>query len=207
MSSSELHFKKVLLQSLYPREEPLEFRTCLRDLENIRGVDLGFKKLSYRQYLFYTLPWIFDELFQFCLPDKYISELRVFTPASLGNTVGLSRLIKRNIVDNIASSTTSLSRVMSSNQIVELHLSRCDGLDSLSSCSFLSNIRSIQITLNYERFHSARADWTNLRVVSTLPFLNSLRLLLYGMHIPPNDTSCQIIAETASMVADFCLCF
>ena len=27
------------------------------------------------------------------------------------------------------------------------------------------------------------------------------------MNIPPNDTSCQIIAETASMVSDFRFCF
>ncbi|CAF4240729.1 unnamed protein product, partial [Rotaria sordida] len=35
----------------------------------------------------------------------------------------------------------------------------------------------------------------------------SLRILLYGMNIPPNDTSCQIIAETASKISDFCFCF
>ncbi|CAF3185931.1 unnamed protein product [Rotaria sp. Silwood2] len=37
--------------------------------------------------------------------------------------------------------------------------------------------------------------------------LKSLRVLLRGMRIPPDDKSCQIIAETASMVSDICFCF
>jgi hypothetical protein len=74
--------------------------------------------------------------------------------------------------------------------------------------SFLSkNIRSIQITLHHQCLRFATGDWTALSKLSSLPLLNSIRVLLYGMHIPPNDTSCQIIAEAASTVSDFSLCF
>ncbi|CAF3172632.1 unnamed protein product [Rotaria sp. Silwood2] len=84
------------------------------------------KKLKYRLHLFYTLPWIFEEFFQLCISDKYISELEVFTSASLFDKVGRSHLLKMNIADNIPSLTTLLPHVMSSNHVVELHLSQCD---------------------------------------------------------------------------------
>jgi hypothetical protein len=114
---------------------------------------------------------------------------------------------------------------MSLNRIVELHLLGCDrqipvnlpthvsritltdSPDSLNSCSRLTNIRSIQITLHYQSLRFATNDWTVLRTLSTLPLLISLRVLLYDMRIPPDDISCQIIAETASMISDFCFCF
>ncbi|CAF1345840.1 unnamed protein product [Rotaria sordida] len=177
-----------------------------------------------RQHLFYTLPWIFYEFFQLCLPDRYISELQVFTSASPVNTVGPSRLRKLNISNNFPSLSISFPHIISSNQVVELHLSRCDrqisvnlptfdyliitdSLDSLNSWFFSINIRSIQITLNHEHLHLARNDWNDLPTLSTLPFLKSLRILLYGINIPPNDTICQIIAETASTISDFCFCF
>lgn len=112
---------------------------------------------------------------------------------------------------------------MSANQIVELHLFNCDrqislnfpvlsrltltnSFDSLNSCSLFTNIRSIQINLIQCRDFPS-IDWTTLRTLSTLPLLTSLRFVLYDMHIPPDDTSCQIIAETAPMVSDFCFCF
>ncbi|CAF4055709.1 unnamed protein product [Rotaria sordida] len=177
-----------------------------------------------RQHLFYTLPWIFDEFFQLCLPDRYISQLQVFTSPSPVNTVAPSRLRKLNISNNFPSLAISFPHIISSNQMAELHLSRCDrqtsvnlptfdyliitdSLDSLNSCFFSRNIRSIQITLNHEHLHLARNDWNDLPTLSTLPFLKSLRILLYGINIPPNDTICQIIAETASTISDFCFCF
>ncbi|CAF3322938.1 unnamed protein product [Rotaria socialis] len=177
-----------------------------------------------RQHLFYTLPWIFDEFFQLCVPDRYISELQVFTSPSQVNTVDRSHLRKLNISNNLPSLATSLPRIMFLNQVVELHLSRCDrqvsvnlptcdhlvitdSLDTLNSCLFSRNIRSIQITLNQEYLHLTRNDWSELSTLSTLPLLTSLRILLYGMNIPPNATSCQNIAETASTISDFCFCF
>ncbi|CAF1006048.1 unnamed protein product [Rotaria sordida] len=186
--------------------------------------EIYFKKPKYRLHLFYTLPWIFEEFFQLCIPDKYISELEVFTSASPFNKVGRSHLLKLNIADNIPSLTTLLPHIMSSNHVVELHLSQCDeqissnltifdhliltdSFDSLNNWSYSRYIRSIQITLNYEHLHLARNDWADLRTLSTIPFLNSLRILLYGMVIPPDDISCQILAETASMVSDFCFSF
>ncbi|UJR13321.1 hypothetical protein I4U23_000339 [Adineta vaga] len=113
---------------------------------------------------------------------------------------------------------------MSSNNIVELHLFRCnretsidlpnvshlnliDSLDSLHCNLFSLNIRSVQIILHYECLCFAPVDWTTLRALSTLPLLKSFRILLYDMRIPPDDTSCQIIAETASMLSNFSFFF
>ncbi|CAF3366082.1 unnamed protein product [Rotaria sp. Silwood2] len=186
--------------------------------------EIYLEKSRNRQHLFYTLPWIFDEFFQLCVPDRYISELQVFTSASSVNTIGPSHLRKLDISNNFPSLATSFPHIMFSKQVIELHLSRCDrqisvnlptidhliitdSLDSLNSCFLSRNIRSIQITLNHEHLHLARNDWSDLPTLSTLPFLKSLRILLYGMNNPPNDTSCQIIAETASTISDFCFCF
>jgi hypothetical protein len=113
---------------------------------------------------------------------------------------------------------------MFSNQIVELHLIGCnrqislnfpslsrliliDSLDSLNSCTLLTNIQSIQIILHRQYLCFGNDDWTILRILSTLPRLNSLRVVLYDMRVPPDDTSCQIIAETAPIVSDFAFCF
>ena len=126
--------------------------------------------------------------------------------------------------NNLASSTTLFSQIMSSNKIVELHLYRCnrevsmdlpnvshliliDSLYSLNCYSLSLNIRSIQIILHYQCLASTTVDWTILCALSTLPLLKSLRILLYNMRIPPDDTSCQIIAETAPLLSDFSFCF
>ncbi|CAF1375226.1 unnamed protein product [Rotaria sordida] len=126
--------------------------------------------------------------------------------------------------DNISSFAAFLSHVISSNRIVELHLFRCDrqislnlpmvthltlidSLDALNARSLSTNIRSIQIILHHECLDFASGNWTALRVLSTLPLLNSLRVLLYNMLNPPDDTSCKVIAETAMTVADFGFCF
>jgi hypothetical protein len=77
----------------------------------------------------------------------------------------------------------------------------------LNSKSLPLNIRSIQIVVHHECLHFATADWTALRKLSSLPLLKSLRILLYGMHNPPDDTSCQIIAEIAPVLSDFSICF
>jgi hypothetical protein len=126
--------------------------------------------------------------------------------------------------DNLPSFVAFLLYIMSSNQIVELHLLGCDkqisvdfpfisrliltdSLDSLNNCTHLINIQSIQIILHYECLHFGNDDWTVLRTLSTFPRLKSLRLLLYDMHITPDSTSCQIIAEIAPIVSDFGFCF
>ena len=164
------------------------------------------------------MPWIFNEFFQLCDPDRCINELQVFS------SIGSSRLIKVTMSDNISVSTNILSHVMSSDQIVELDLFRCDrqvsfdfplvthlilidSLDSLNSRSLSTNIRSIQLILHHECLTFTSGDWTALRTLSNLPLLNSLRVLLYNMLNPPDDTSCEVIAETALMVSDFGFCF
>jgi hypothetical protein len=125
---------------------------------------------------------------------------------------------------NLLSSATFFSQVVSSNKIVELNLYRCNGqisidlpnvshlnlvdsLDSLNSSSLSLNIRSIQIILHHESLPFATGDWTALHTLSTLPLLKSLRIVLYGMHTPPDNTSCQIIAMIAPMLTDFSFCF
>lgn len=168
---------------------------------------------------------MFHEFVQLCVPDRCISNLRVLGSSSQANYNSSSRLIKLNISDSLPSFIAFLPHVMSSNRIVDLHLSGCDrqipvnlptyvshltltdSLDSLNSCSRLINIRSIQITLNHEYSRFTSDDWTSFHILSTLPLLKSLRVLLYDMHVPPDDIRCQIIAETASMVSDFCFCF
>ena len=135
-----------------------------------------------------------------------------------------SRLIKLTMSDNLPSPASIFSHVMHPNQIVELHLFRCDrklavnlpnlkhlvlthSLDSLNSSSLSRNIRSIQITLYHQCLHFANLDWTVLTKLSSLPLLNSLRVLLYDMHIPPNEQTRHILANTTSMVSDFSFCF
>ncbi len=170
------------------------------------------------------MPWIFKEFVEICVPDRCISNLQVFTSSFSANINSSSRLVKLNMSDNLPSFIAFLPYIMSSNQIVELHLLGCnrnvslnlpfvsrliltDSLDSLSNCTYLTNIQSIQITLHYRCLRFGNDDWTVLRTLSTLPRLKSLRILLYNMRVPPNDRSCQIIAETAPIVTDFGFCF
>ncbi|CAF4498120.1 unnamed protein product [Rotaria sp. Silwood2] len=186
--------------------------------------EIYLNKPRNRQHIFYTLPWAFNEFFPLCVPDGYINELEVFTSTSPVNRVGSSHVRKFSISNNFPSLATSFPHIMSSNKVVELHLSQCDrelsvnlpifdhliitdSLDLLNKCCFSRNIRSIQITLNQEYIHLARNDWNDLPILSTLPFLNSLRILLYDMNVPPNDISRHIIVETISNMSDFCFCF
>jgi hypothetical protein len=158
------------------------------------------------------------------VPDRCISNLQVFTSSSSANINSSSRLVKLNMSDNLPSFVAVLPYIMSSNEIVELHLLGCDrnvslnfpfvsrliltdSLDSLNNCTLLTNIQSIQITLHYRCLRFGNDDWTVLRTLSTLPRLKSLRILLYDMRVPPNDTTCQIIAEIAPIVTDFGFCF
>ena len=137
---------------------------------------------------------------------------------------GSSRLIKLTMSDNLPSPASIFSHIVNPTQIIELHLLRCDrqivvnlpnlrhlilinSLDSLNSFSLSTNIRSIQITVYHQCLHFANIDWTVLTKLSSLPLLNSLRILLYNMGISLDDQSRRVIAETASMVSDFSLCF
>jgi len=111
------------------------------------------------------LPWIFNEFLGLSVPDRCINDLQVFTSSTPANTIGSSRLVKLNMSDNIPSPATLLSHVMSPNQIVELHLLRCDrqislnlpivthltlidSLDALNTRLLSTNIRSIRIILH-----------------------------------------------------------
>lgn len=170
------------------------------------------------------MPWIFDKFFQLCVPVRCTNELQVFTLTSPTKTIATSRLVQLSISDNIPSSAILLPHVMSLNKIIGLRLYRCnrqislklpmvthltliDSLDSLNSRSLSTNIRSIQIILHHPCLDFTNGDWIALRTLSALPVLKSLRVLLYDMLNPPDDTSCEIIAETALMVIDFGFCF
>ncbi len=149
----------------------------------------------------------------------------MFTSTFSANSNGTSRLIKLNMSDNLLSFLTFLPDILFSNDIVELHLLRYDrqasinlptlfhliltySPDSLNSCSLLaSTIRSIRIILHHQSLRFSSDDWSVFRILSTLPLLISLHVLLYDMGIPPDDVSCQVIAETASTVSDFPFCF
>ena len=126
--------------------------------------------------------------------------------------------------DNLPSPASIFSHVMHPNQIVQLHLFRCDrklvvnlpnlrhlvltdSLDWLNTPFLSTNIRSIQITLYHQCLRFTNIDWTVLTKLSGLPLLNSLRILLYDMRISPDDESRRVIAETASMVSAFSFCF
>ncbi|CAF1400667.1 unnamed protein product [Adineta steineri] len=183
-----------------------------------------FAKSKNRQHLFYTLPWIFNEFFKLSVPDRCISEVEVFISSSSITKIHSSYLTELNVSDNLASPASFFPQIMSSNRIMELRLYRCnrqvsmnlsnvshliliDGLDSLNSSLLSLNIRSIQIILHHECLRFAADDWTALHTLSTLPLLNSLRIILYGMHSPPDGTNCQIIAETTPNLLDFSFCF
>lgn len=129
-----------------------------------------------------------------------------------------------NISDNFPSIVEYLPHILSLNQIVELRLVGCsrqlslnapslsrliliDSLDVLNSNIAINNIRSIQIVLYHPSPGLVSDSWIALRAISTLRQLHSLRVNLYGMRIPPDDTSCQMIAETAPVVSDFAFCF
>ena len=126
--------------------------------------------------------------------------------------------------DNLPSSVSLLSGIIFSNQIVEMHLFRCDreislnfpslsrlvlvdSLDVLNNLTSLINIQSIQIALHYQFLCFGNDNWAVLRVLSTLPRLASLRVVLYNMRTPPNDANCQIIVETIPFISDFSFCF
>ncbi|CAF3361268.1 unnamed protein product [Rotaria sp. Silwood2] len=107
--------------------------------------------------------------------------------------------------DNIPSSATLLSHVMSWNQIVELHLFRCDSQISFN-LPMVTHLTLID-SLNALNTCFTGDDWIALHILSTLPLLNSSRVLLYDMRNPTNDTSSEIIATTALKVIDFDFCF
>ena len=69
------------------------------------------------------------------------------------------------------------------------------------------NIRSIIIGLQRWHIPYITGNWTALRSLRVLPHLRSLRVVLIGLHMSPDDPSCQIIAETAMSFVDFSFFF
>ena len=53
----------------------------------------------------------------------------------------------------------------------------------------------------------ATGNWSALRSLHALPRLQSLRVVLYDLHMSDDDPSCQIIAETAVWFVDFAFSF
>ncbi|CAF3260355.1 unnamed protein product [Rotaria socialis] len=58
------------------------------------GQNYRTKQTKSRQHLFYTLPWIFKEFFELCVPDRCISEIQVFSSYFPTNKIHSSRIIK-----------------------------------------------------------------------------------------------------------------
>lgn len=65
--------------------------------------------------------------------------------------------------------------------------------------------RSIQITVYHQWLAFANIEWIVLAKLSSLPMLNSLRMILCDMDISEDDQSRRAIVEIASMVSDFSL--
>ena len=79
---------------------------------------------------------------------------------------------------------------------------------SLENLAFLPpSVCSIRIDLQYDTHQFVMPKWSELRSLSALPKMSSLRLTLFDVTTTPDETSCQIIAEVASTMADFSFCF
>ena len=73
--------------------------------------------------------------------------------------------------------------------------------------SFPTSIRSIQILFRPFLPNYLAINWSVLLSLSTLPMLTSLHIILHDMDTGLDSTACQIIAETAPMLAHFGISF
>jgi hypothetical protein len=69
------------------------------------------------------------------------------------------------------------------------------------------NIQSIIIAIHQWQTQYATGNWTALRTLCALPLLRSLRVITYDIHMCPDDTDCQILAETTLLLVDFSFSF
>jgi hypothetical protein len=156
-------------------------------------------------HLWYTLPWAFNELVQIPIPDKSISELEVLQPSHSSTILSSSIMFPDNIEQlqlfccdrNIDLKLPSLH-----------HLTVISSLDALHRCSSISmNIQSINIVLRQRDVQYTTGNWTALHSLRSLPYVRSLRVVMYELHMSADDPSCQIIAETAMWFVDFAFSF
>ena len=130
-----------------------------------------------------------------------------------------------DLICNDMSPILSRSAILCPEHIEELHLFCCNreidlklpslrhvsvisSLAALHRCSSISiNIQSMIIVL--ERWHIPyiTGNWTALRSLRSLSRLRSLRVVLYDLHMSPDDAGCETIAETAILLLDFALSF
>ena len=178
-----------------------------------------------RSYLWYTLPWAFNEFVQLPIPDEEISQLELLDLHHSSTMRSSSHLVRMDLICNEISPLLTQSPIMCPENIEELHLFCCDrdinlklpslkhlnvinSLDALHRCCSISvNIQSIIIVIQRWNVPYATGNWPALRSLRSLPNLQSLRIVLYEMHIPAGDTGCEIIAETAMWVVDFAFSF
>lgn len=89
-----------------------------------------------------------------------------------------------------------------------VHINIIESFDALQSCPSVSmNIQSITIVMDQSDVQSATGQWTDLRVLNSLPRLHSVRVLMYNILVCPDDVGCQILAETSLLVPDFGISF
>ncbi|CAF3307550.1 unnamed protein product [Rotaria sp. Silwood2] len=180
--------------------------------------------LSYNHYIWYTLPWAFDEFFQQFLPDRCILNIDVFEfPSKKTTIIGRSHLHTVQASGRrVASPLFSLPNVIQVDQINTLHVSYYNGrlrlpLPNLHQVTFLNSqnclnhesllpttIRSIRLLIFYFHPNYQKTYWPNvLYSLSTLPNLHSLRIIMY--HVPTTilDESCPLIEKIALRVTDF----
>ena len=88
------------------------------------------------------------------------------------------------------------------------HVTLTNNLVALTDfSSFPPSIRSIQIQLHPYMPNCVSSNWSILRSLSYLRMLTSLHIVLTDVNTGLDSITCQIMAETASMLTHFGICF
>nr|ACI90380.1 hypothetical protein [Philodina roseola] len=175
-----------------------------------------------QSHLWYTLPWAFNDFLQLSVPDTCITRLQMSSSLFVRQT---SRIRKMRLIRNAMTPFIAQSSLVCPDRIELLDLFYCDrsislklpslvhvnlvdSFDALQSCHLVSmHIQSITIVMHQQEIESASNRWTDLRVLSDLPRLRSVRVLLYSTLVCPDDIGCQMLAETSLLVSDFGISF
>ena len=79
--------------------------------------------------------------------------------------------------------------------------------DQLNYCPLSASVRSIHIISHYDSSTGVMPNWNLFRAFSALPLLKSLHVVVYDIPFMLDDQTCQIIAESVLMLANFVFCF
>jgi hypothetical protein len=178
--------------------------------------------------VWYTLPWAFEQVFTLLEPDQYITKVEMCAPSQWNSSIIYPSQLRTLPISQNDSlpSIASMLHVVQLDRINTVHLSFHDWPTNLNLpnlrhvtltnnlvalknfSSFPASIRSIQIILLRAYMPNfVSSNWSVLRSFSSLPMLTSLYIVLNDMKTGLDETSCQIIAESASIFVDFRICF